>query len=122
MTAGGELELAPAPFRARARKALVAAGTAFLTALGASLWSSASGSPLSREEIAGAVALAVLAAVSTGLAAFGVKNAGQLDLSTLDVVTRRAVLDALAAYGPKPAHQPAPRWQDRGDDPGRRPV
>lgn len=110
MTAGPAadgLQLQRSSWRARARKALAAAGTAFLTTLGASLWSSAAGSALTREEVAGAVGLAVASAVAAGLAAYGVTNADQVDLQQLDVVTRRAVLDALQrAAGPKPAQRP----------------
>lgn len=95
------VEQVHAGWAARGRKALAAAGTAFLTTLGASLWQAASGSGVTEDEIAGSIGLAVSSALAVGLATWRATNAGQLDLRQLQPHEREAVRAAL--LGPKPA-------------------
>lgn len=95
----------------RVRKALAAAAAGFASTLGASLWQAAAGSGVTQDEVAGSIALAVLAAIAAAGAVFGVKNAGQIDVATLtpdDVanLVRLGLIsrdDAAAARGQKPA-------------------
>lgn len=84
------------------RKALVAAAAAASSALGSALWLAAADG-ITRGELSGSLALGILAGIGAGLATFGVKNEGQVDLASLQPDLAREIEALIERAGPKPA-------------------